>query len=251
MACKRSDGSLAEGRSTSRPVCRKHRCPTCCSTSGAGSARAAARADRAGIGRRAPGPAGAAAPPAAQAPARLNSSLNRRRERPPGSPSGAAACQRGSTQRRRAGPGDGGDHRLPLLALAVVVAVGPGRGQPGGCAFADQVTLELSQGGKYWKTSLPPGGGGVDRLLQAAKPDSPVTAARGVDRRSAKNAAAPHRAIARSAPPGAAAPLPRGGRGLRCRISFFRRSPCPGYGPGSSGRSRAWSELPPCGCVPG
>jgi hypothetical protein len=38
-----------------------------------------------------------------------------------------------------------------------VAAAGPGCGQPGGRTFADQDAFELGQGGKTWKTSLPPG----------------------------------------------------------------------------------------------
>jgi hypothetical protein len=64
-----------------------------------------------------------------------------------------------------------------------VAAAGPHRGQPRGRAFADQVAFELGQGGKHMEDELAAGGGCVDRLLQTAKPDSPVgKAGDGVDR---------------------------------------------------------------------
>jgi hypothetical protein len=52
-----------------------------------------------------------------------------------------------------------------------VAATGPGYGQPGCGALADQVAFELGQGGKHVEDELAAGGGGVDRLLEAAEPD--------------------------------------------------------------------------------
>jgi hypothetical protein len=70
-----------------------------------------------------------------------------------------------------------------------------------------------------------------------------IAAEGGADRRSAKNADAPHGSIARSAPCGAAAPLPRGGpvgRGLCGRLAprgatpaGTRRQPARGYASGA------------------
>jgi hypothetical protein len=69
-------------------------------------------------------------------------------------------------------------HRWP----AAVAAPGPGRSQPGASALADQVAFELGQGGKDVEDELAAGGGGVDRLLQTVKPDSPLRqAGDGVD----------------------------------------------------------------------
>jgi hypothetical protein len=73
-------------------------------------------------------------------------------------------------------------HLLRHLALvtrqhrwsATVAAAGPGRSQPGGRAFADQVAFQLGQGGEHMEDELPAGGGGVDRLLQAPEPDTTV-----------------------------------------------------------------------------
>jgi hypothetical protein len=63
-----------------------------------------------------------------------------------------------------------------------VAAPSPGGGQPGGGAFADEVAFELGQGGKDVGNELAAGGGGVDRLLQAAKPDAALgQASDGVD----------------------------------------------------------------------
>jgi hypothetical protein len=50
----------------------------------------------------------------------------------------------------------------------------PGSGQPGGCAFADQVAFELGQSGEDVEDELAAGGGGVDCLLQAAESDPTV-----------------------------------------------------------------------------
>jgi hypothetical protein len=59
---------------------------------------------------------------------------------------------------------------------------GSGGGQPGGGAFADQVTLELGQGREHVEHQLAAGGGGVDCLLQAAEPDAALgQAGDGVD----------------------------------------------------------------------
>jgi hypothetical protein len=72
----------------------------------------------------------------------------------------------------------GGHHRGP----AAPAAPGPGRGQPGAGAFADQVALELGQGGEDVEDELAAGSGGVDRLLEAAEPDAAVgQAGDGVD----------------------------------------------------------------------
>ena len=51
-----------------------------------------------------------------------------------------------------------------------MAAAGPSRGQPGGGAFADEVAFELSQRGEDVEDELAAGGGGVDRLLEAAEP---------------------------------------------------------------------------------
>jgi hypothetical protein len=61
----------------------------------------------------------------------------------------------------------GGQHRGP----ATLAPAGPGRGQPGAGPFADEVAFELGQSGKDMKDELAAGGGGVDRLLEAAEPD--------------------------------------------------------------------------------
>jgi hypothetical protein len=52
-------------------------------------------------------------------------------------------------------------HRRPTDAAAT----GPGGGQASSGAFADQVALELGQGGKDVEDELATGSGGVDRLL--------------------------------------------------------------------------------------
>jgi hypothetical protein len=63
-----------------------------------------------------------------------------------------------------------------------VAAAGPGRGQPGGRAFPGEVAFELGQGREDVEDELAAGGGGVDRLLEAAEPDPAVgQAADGVD----------------------------------------------------------------------
>jgi hypothetical protein len=63
-----------------------------------------------------------------------------------------------------------------------VAAAGPGGGQPSAGAFADQVAFELGQGGKDVEDELATGGGGVDRLLEAAEPDAALSqAGDGVD----------------------------------------------------------------------
>ena len=63
-----------------------------------------------------------------------------------------------------------------------MAAPGPGRGQPGGRAFADEVAFELGQGREDVEDELATGGGGVDRLLEAAKADAAVgQAGDGVD----------------------------------------------------------------------
>jgi hypothetical protein len=61
-------------------------------------------------------------------------------------------------------------------------AASPGSGQPGAGPLADKVAFELSQGGEHAQDELAAGGGGVDRLLQAAEPDAAVgRAGDGVD----------------------------------------------------------------------
>ena len=63
-----------------------------------------------------------------------------------------------------------------------MAAPNPGSSQPGGGAFADEVAFELGQGGKDMEDELAAGGGGVDRLLQAAESDAAVgQAGDGVD----------------------------------------------------------------------
>ena len=65
---------------------------------------------------------------------------------------------------------------------AAVAAPGPGGGQPGAGAFADEVAFELGQGGEDVEDELAAGGGGVDRLLEATEPDPAVgEAGDGVD----------------------------------------------------------------------
>jgi glycine/D-amino acid oxidase-like deaminating enzyme len=64
-----------------------------------------------------------------------------------------------------------GHHRRP----AAVAAPGPGGGQPSGCAFADEVAFEVGQGGEDVEDELAAGGGGVDRLLEAAEPDPAIS----------------------------------------------------------------------------
>jgi hypothetical protein len=49
---------------------------------------------------------------------------------------------------------------------------GPGGGQSGGGAFADEVAFEPSQRGEDVEHQLAARGGGVDRLLEAAEPDA-------------------------------------------------------------------------------
>jgi hypothetical protein len=43
---------------------------------------------------------------------------------------------------------------------------------PAGGAFADEVAFEFGQGGEHVEDELAAGGGGVDRLLEAAEPDA-------------------------------------------------------------------------------
>src|SRR5215203_4293958 len=75
----------------------------------------------------------------------------------------------------------GGHHR----GAAAVAAAGPGGGQPRGGAFADEVAFELGQGGEDVEDELAAGGGGIDRLLEAAEPDAAVgQAGDGVDQMS-------------------------------------------------------------------
>src|SRR4029453_12191508 len=80
------------------------------------------------------------------------------------------AVDRGSADAK--GRGDRGDRVLPravhLLGQlepvaghprwrAAAAAPGPGRGQPGGGAFADQVAFEFGQGGEYMEDELAAG----------------------------------------------------------------------------------------------
>jgi hypothetical protein len=59
---------------------------------------------------------------------------------------------------------------------------GPGGGQAGGGAFADEIAFELGQDGEHMKDELAARGGGVDRLLEAAEPDATLgQAGDGVD----------------------------------------------------------------------
>ena len=55
---------------------------------------------------------------------------------------------------------------------AAVAAPGPSSRQSSGGALADQVAFELGQGGEHVEDELAAGGGGVDRLLEAAEPDA-------------------------------------------------------------------------------
>ena len=62
------------------------------------------------------------------------------------------------------------------------MAAGPGGGEPGAGAFADEVAFELGQGGEDVEDELAARRGGVDCLLQAAEPDAAVgQAGDGVD----------------------------------------------------------------------
>jgi hypothetical protein len=72
-----------------------------------------------------------------------------------------------------------GSHDRRSAALA---AAGPGGGQPGAGAFADEIAFELGQGGEDMEDELAARGGGVDRLLQATEPNVAVCqASDGVD----------------------------------------------------------------------
>jgi hypothetical protein len=71
-----------------------------------------------------------------------------------------------------------GQHRRSATTATVSV----GCGQPGAGAFADQVALELGQGGEDVEDKLAARRGGVDRLLQAPEPDAALSqAGDGVD----------------------------------------------------------------------
>jgi hypothetical protein len=66
--------------------------------------------------------------------------------------------------------------------LPSVPPPGPSGDQAGGGAFADEVAFELGQGGEHVEDELAAGGGGVDRLLEAAESDAAVgKAGNGVD----------------------------------------------------------------------
>jgi hypothetical protein len=49
---------------------------------------------------------------------------------------------------------------------------GPGGGQSGAGPLPNKVAFELGQGGEDVEDELAAGGGGVDRLLEAAEPDA-------------------------------------------------------------------------------
>jgi hypothetical protein len=94
---------------------------------------------------------------------------------------------------------------------AAVAAAGPGRGQPRGRAFADEVAFEFGQGREHVEDELAARGGGVDRLLEAAEPDPTLgQAGDGVDQVAERLAEAVGRA------PGHRPPWPasRGRRSL-------------------------------------
>jgi hypothetical protein len=55
--------------------------------------------------------------------------------------------------------------------------LGPGRGQPGGRAFADQVAFELGQSREHVEDKFAAGGGGVDRLLERPELDAALSQA--------------------------------------------------------------------------
>jgi hypothetical protein len=57
---------------------------------------------------------------------------------------------------------------------AAVAATGPSSGQPGAGPLADEVAFELGQRSEHMEDQLAAGGGGVDRLLEAAEPDPAV-----------------------------------------------------------------------------
>jgi hypothetical protein len=52
-----------------------------------------------------------------------------------------------------------------------MAAAGPGGSQPSGCPLAEEVAFELGQGGEDVEDEPAAGGGGVDRLLEAAEPN--------------------------------------------------------------------------------
>jgi hypothetical protein len=71
-----------------------------------------------------------------------------------------------------------GQHLRPTAAAAA----SPSGRQPSGRALADEVAFELGQGREDVEDELAAGGGGVDRLLQAAEPDAaPGQAGDGLD----------------------------------------------------------------------
>lgn len=55
-----------------------------------------------------------------------------------------------------------------------VASAGPGGGEAGVSAFADQVAFDLGERGGEVEDELPARGGGVDRLLKAAEADIAV-----------------------------------------------------------------------------
>jgi hypothetical protein len=114
-----------------------------------------------------------------------------------------------AVDRGPADPKGGGDRRHRVLPRAVhfpghlelvsaqhgwsaaVAAAGSGGGQPGVGPFADEVAFELGQGGEDMEDELAAGGGGVDRLLEAAEPDPAVgQAGDGVDQMAQRPAQA-------------------------------------------------------------
>ena len=56
-----------------------------------------------------------------------------------------------------------------------MAAASPRRGQPGGRAFPDEVTFELSQGSKDVEDELPAWGRSVDRFLHTAEPNLAIS----------------------------------------------------------------------------
>ena len=55
-----------------------------------------------------------------------------------------------------------------------MAAPGPSSRQSSTGVFADEVAFELGQGREHMEHELAAGGGGVDRLLEAAEPDAAV-----------------------------------------------------------------------------
>lgn len=72
------------------------------------------------------------------------------------------------------------DERLgPLLVVELgpppaLLAACPSRVEPGPGPLADEIPLELGQGGKHVEDQLAAAGGRVDALLEAAEADPPI-----------------------------------------------------------------------------